>query len=196
MQKLMCSIPCRSSQNCPSNVAHFLHPQHNLQTQHKSTTMQESSSRLLERIHACPKHTSLRERFAAAEEEFNREFRQRIHNLAPELYDKIYDYTFKIHRHTTFVDLVYRPPSILAVDRRSRKETRKTYYLNTIFTFDHTGVCMMWLIRDLDLDCWTIIRVLGDIPSFTVRLLEVEARLPGDTEMSWSNNPALDWAQF
>ncbi|KAH9845170.1 hypothetical protein Tdes44962_MAKER06814 [Teratosphaeria destructans] len=192
--------------------------------------MQESSSRLLERIHACPKHASLRERFAAAQEAINAEFRQRVHNLAPELYDMIYDYTFKIHRHTTFVDLLYRPPSIMAVDRRSRMAARKTYYLNTIFTFDHQDLCKMWLkrldsrsrrqirclrislentvyrrgcgwryletVRDLDLECRHIMRELDEMAFLTVHLLEVGAKLPGDTEMSWSSNPARDWAEI
>lgn len=73
---------------------------------------------------------------------------QRVHNLPPELYDKIYDFTFTNNfRESYYIDEKYKPPNILQVNKQQHSTLHQAFYNQTIFTVSDSATDMETLTR-------------------------------------------------
>ncbi|PPJ56666.1 hypothetical protein CBER1_01819 [Cercospora berteroae] len=71
--------------------------------------------------------------------------RERLESLSQELYNIIYDLTSVAPLEVVYVDKGYRPPHVLHVDRKSRKDFVPSYYRNTTFFFTDEEVFNKWI---------------------------------------------------
>ena len=79
-----------------------------------------------------------------------RDLARRVQDLPGELYNIIYEYTFTVGPGERKISKTYQPPSLLTVDRASRKLFAKSYYGSSGSSFVHNRngtkeVLIRWL---------------------------------------------------
>ena len=79
-----------------------------------------------------------------AEEQAIDDFAKRVQDLPPELFVMVKEFSFLIERAKVTVDRSYQPPSILQVDRRSRRKLSTQYFSQTMFCVDNIELMCQW----------------------------------------------------
>lgn len=122
---------------------------------------------------------------------------EHMHNLPPELHNEIYKLTFSADfPEPCQIDNNYKPPSVLQVNRKWRRQLAEPFYDNTIFTVSDDIEDLLnllhWLSRLPKEQLWRV-----TMPEFRVlsrKTVHVKTKADGTDGVRCCRRRDLDWA--